>query len=206
QCTRGSSRAARGRLKSAAAQSIHRRMGQSSTREHVAGWLLGPAGPVRVRTSMTLIPLVVYVLFAFVQHGEVMLGLIDLTESNWLTAFNLCGAFAFYAVMRGGLSANVSSDPSLMVPQMAFAMVSITWSYAITGPARGAVISIMIVVLLYGMFRLPPRTARAMAVLAFVLLAGTMIWRSQTAPQRYPPPQEIVHLMFTVIVLVASST
>jgi diguanylate cyclase (GGDEF)-like protein len=181
-------------------------MGQISTRERITGWLLGPAGPVRVRTSMTFIPLVVYVLFAFVQHGEVMLGLIDLTESNWLTAFNLCGAFAFYALMRSGLSAKLTSDPSLMVPQMAFAMVSITWSYAITGPARGAVISIMIVVLLYGMFRLPPRTARAMAVLAFVLLASTMLWRTQTAPQRYPPAQEIVHLMFTVIVLVASST
>ena len=53
---------------------------------------------------MALIALVVYVLFAFVQHGEVMLGLIDLAESNVLTAFNLCGAFAFYLLVAQRLS------------------------------------------------------------------------------------------------------
>ena len=52
---------------------------------------------------MALIALVVYVLFALVQHGEVLLGLIDLAESNALTAFNLCGAVGFYLLMRTGL-------------------------------------------------------------------------------------------------------
>jgi hypothetical protein len=57
--------------------------------------LLGHDKPLRVRTSMTPIAMVVFVLFAFVQHFEVMLGLIDLVESNRLTAFNLCGATVF---------------------------------------------------------------------------------------------------------------
>ena len=181
-------------------------MGKASARERLAGWVLGPAGPVRTRTSLTLISLVVYVLFAFVQHGEVMLGLIDLTESNWLTAFNLIGTFTFYGLVRSGLSQRLSSEPSLSLPQMLFAMLSITWSYAITGPARGAVISIMIVVLMYGMFRMPARRAHGLAVLGFVMLASVMIWRSQTAPQRYALNQEMVHLFFTAIVLGAAST
>ena len=163
--------------------------------------LLGAPAPLRVRTSMALIPLVIYVLFAFVQHGEVVLGLIDLGESNALTAFNLSGAFGFYLLARSGLSARLSSDPFLTLPQMVFAMASITWSYAITGPARGAVIGIMVVTLLFGMFGLPPRMAPRLALLAFVALASVMVWRAVTLPQRYAPVVEAVHALFAAIVI-----
>jgi diguanylate cyclase (GGDEF)-like protein len=171
-----------------------------------AAWLLGPAGPQRVRSSMALIALVVYALFALVQHGEVVLGLIDLTESNWLTLFNLSGGLGFYALIRSGLSVRLSQEPSLTMPQMVFAIVSTSWSYAITGPARGAVIAIMILVIMFGMFILQPRQARALALLAFALLAAVMLWRAGTAPLRYPPRVECVHFLFAAIVLGGTSS
>jgi diguanylate cyclase len=176
-----------------------------SLRTGLADALLGPPGPRRVRSSMALIPLVIYVLFAFVQHGEVLLGQIDLEESNALTAFNLCGAFGFYLLARSGLSAHLSNDPFLTLPQIVFAMASITWSYAITGPARGAVIAIMVVTLLFGMFGLPPRMAPRLALLAFVALASVMLWRAVTLPQRYPPMVEAVHALFAAIVIGGSA-
>ncbi len=167
--------------------------------------MLGAPGPLRVRTSIALIPLVIFVLFAFVQHGEVVLGLIDLDESNALTAFNLSSTFGFYLLARSGLSARLSSDPFLTLPQILFAMCSITWSYAITGPARGAVIAIMVVTLLFGMFGLPPRMAPRLALLAFVSLASVMVWRGATLPQRYDPTVEAVHALFAAIVIGGSA-
>ena len=155
---------------------------------------------------MALIALVVYVLFALAQHGEVLLGLIDLAESNALSAFNLSGAVGFYLLMRTGWSVKVSNEPSLTMPQMVFAMVSITWSYAITGPARGAVIAIMILVIMFGMFILQPRQARALAMLAIVMLGCAMWWRASTVPQRYPPRVEWVHFLFAAVVLASTST
>jgi len=171
----------------------------------VADLLLGRDKARRVRTSMTLTALVTYLLFAVVQHAEVMLGLIDLAESNALTAFNVCGALVFYGLVRSGLSVRMSTDPSLTLPQMVFAIVSISWSYAITGPARGAVTGIMILVIMFSMFGLPPRAARGLAALAFMLLSGVMMWRAQTMPLRYPPRQELVHFLFTAVVLGATS-
>lgn len=168
--------------------------------------LLGADGPLRVRSSMALIALVIYLLFALGQHGEVLLGLIELAESNWLTLFNLCGAFGFYLLVRSGLSVRLSSEPSLTMPQMVFAILSTTWSYAITGPARGAVISIMILVVMFGMFILQPRQARALALLAIVLLGGAMAWRASTTPERYTPRVEWVHFLFGALVLGATST
>ena len=182
------------------------RMGvERSLRARAAEALLGPAGPLRVRTSMALIPLVLYLLFALVQHGEVMLGLIDLAESNALTVFNLGGAFGFFLLARSGLSARLSNDPFLTLPQILFAMCSITWSYAITGPARGAVIAIMVVTLLFGMFGLPPRMAPRLAALAFAALASVMVWRAITLPQRYDPAVEAVHALFAALVLGGSA-
>ena len=186
--------------------SIALRMGHAeSFRQRLTAALLGPPGPARVRTSMTLIPLVIFVLFAGVQHGEVMLGLIDLTESNWLTAFNLGGSFTFYLLVRSRLSERLSGDPFLTLPQILFALCSITWSYAITGPARGAVIAIMVVTLVFGMFGLQPRMAPRLALLAFVTLASVMAWRALTTPQRYSPVVEAMHALFAAIVMGASA-
>jgi diguanylate cyclase len=166
-----------------------------------AGILLGVDKALRVRASFTLIVLATYLMFAVVQHVEVMLGVIDLHESNALTAFNLCGALVFYTLVRSGLSMRVAADPSLTLPQLVFATVSISWSYAISGPTRGAVLSIMIPVVTFFAFGLPARAARAQAVLSLVLLTGVMVWRANTLPLRYPPAQELVHFMFLAIVL-----
>jgi hypothetical protein len=56
--------------------------------------LVGPPGKQRVRVSQTLPVLLTFVLFAFVQHVEVLFGLID-AASMPLTLFNL-GATLFY--------------------------------------------------------------------------------------------------------------
>jgi diguanylate cyclase len=180
-------------------------MEKISLPQRVAATVLGPAGPVRVRTSMTLIPLVVFILFAIVQHGEVMLGLIDLTESNRLTAFNLGGSAVFYVLERSRLSERLSRDPFLTLPQILFAICSITWSYAITGPARGAVIAIMVVTIVFGMFALDPKFAPRLALLAFAGLASVMVWRAATAPDRYAPVVESVHALFAAIVMGATA-
>jgi len=155
---------------------------------------------------MALTALVVYALFALLQHGEVMLGLIERSESNWLTLFNLSGGLGFYTLVRSEWSLRLSDEPSLTMPQMVFAIVSTTWSYSITGPARGAVIAIMILVIMFGMFILQPRQARTLALLAVVLLGATMLWRAHRSPLRYPPRVEAVHFLFTLIVLGGTSS
>ena len=66
--------------------------------------VLGEMPHQRVRASQTLLAAGVFVVCAVVQQLEVVLGLIDQTESNWLTLFNLTGALCFYALVRSGLN------------------------------------------------------------------------------------------------------
>jgi diguanylate cyclase len=167
--------------------------------------LLGSDRRQSVRLSQALLALAVYVVFAGVQHLEVLLGLIDPAESWPLTAWNLGGGVFFWACIRCGLNLKLKTGRSLAIPQSVWAMVGITWSYAITGPARGAVILIMMFVVMFAMFELTPAKARAVAGGAFAMLATAMMWKSVTDPGRYDPRVEAMHLLFSGVVLAASS-
>ena len=162
--------------------------------------VIGPPGKQRVRASQTLLMLVIFVLFAFVQHAEVLFGLIDEAESWQLTTYNLTGATLFYVLIRSGVNEKLPVEPSLTVPQMVFGLGALTWSYAITGPARGAVMSIMMLVLVYGMFALRPSDARRLAILGFAMLSSVMVYNAIFNAQRYNPRVELVHLIFAAIV------
>lgn len=82
------------------------------------------SGPAR----MSLIPLVVFVLFAFVRHGEVVLGLIDL-RIELADGVQSQRSAIFYMPVRSRLSERLSRDSFLTLPQMLVPVCSITWSY-----------------------------------------------------------------------------
>ena len=168
-------------------------------------WMVDPPGRQRVRASQSLLVLLVYVFFAALQHTEVLFGLIDRTQSLRLTLVYLGGAAAFYAAIRSGLNERLRIDPSLTVAQISFGFVIAAGSYAITGPARGAVMTLMVVGMVYGMFALTERQSRRLALFAFAILGATMVFKTLTDPARYPPVVEGVHLVFAAIVMAAVS-
>jgi diguanylate cyclase (GGDEF)-like protein len=167
--------------------------------------LVGPPGPQRTRIRMVVATLVLYSLFAVIQHVQVLWGFIDPQASFWLTIYYLAGSLGFYLLLRTGWSARLSEDPSLLTWQLVHGIVAMTWSYAINGPARGAVLAIVVLLLTYGMFNLRAQVARKLALFTFGLLGGTMLLMSQFEPVRYPPRIEVVHLAFFVIVLLGVS-
>jgi diguanylate cyclase (GGDEF)-like protein len=168
----------------------------------LAQLLFAPPGRRRQRVLMVLLGLAVYALFAVLQHVEVLLGFIDAHDSAWLTGYFLAGSLLFYLLVRSGWSEHlVRADPSLMLPQILHGLLAVIWSYAITGPARGAVLAILVLLLAFAMFGLSVRQSRGLALMALTGLVLVMLWKSQTEPLRYPPAVEAVHLVFALVVL-----
>ncbi len=169
--------------------------------------MLGTEPKQRLRTGNALLALVVYMLFAGVQHAEVLLGLIDEAASWPLTAWNLGGGIGFVFIVRSGLNLKLArkGDPGLSIPQMLWAITGICWSYGITGPARGAVILILLPVLIYCVFSLNARQSRKLTAAAFVMLAAVMLFKAATDPARYDPRVEAMHLLFAAIVMATVS-
>lgn len=164
---------------------------------------LGSDPRQQLRASQALLALAIYLCFAAVQHGEVLMGLIDEAASWPLTAWNLSGGLGFYLLIRSGLNLRLEADRALTVPQSVWAMVGIAWSYAITGPARGAVMLILLLVILFSIFSLTPARARWLAATGFALLGAAMVWKVFFAAERYDLRVELLHLLFAGIVLAA---
>jgi diguanylate cyclase len=174
-------------------------------RSHWSDLLLGQPKHLRVRVLMTLLTLMIYVLFAMLQQVAVNLGFVEQQASLWLTTFYLSGAVAFYLLLRSGLSERLSAEPSLQLWQNIHAIVAVAAAYAITGPVRGAMLAILVLVVAYGMFTMSARQSSMLGALAAVLLCAVMFWKARVDAQQFPPLVEAVHLGIAVIVLIGMS-
>jgi diguanylate cyclase (GGDEF)-like protein len=163
--------------------------------------VLGPPGRKRLPVLMTALTTVIYGLFCVMLQVEVRLGFIDAHASAWLTAYAFAGSLMFYILVRSGLSERLSSDPSLMVVQIAHGALAVAWGYAITGPTRGALMAVLILIMTYGMFGRSVAQSRWLALFAASLLTATVGWKCHTDPANYVPEVEGVYLAFELIAL-----
>jgi len=168
-----------------------------------ADLVLGTEPKQRLRAGTSLLWLFVYLLFAVVQHVEVLMGFISAADSWPLTAWTLTGATGFFLSVRSGLNLKLvrKGDPAWTIPQMLWATISVCWSYAITGPARGVVILILLPVLIYTVFALTERQSRMLTATAFLMLGSVMLFKASTDPARYDPRVEGIHMLFALIVM-----
>ena len=167
------------------------------------GWLTSPSEPQRVHLQAALLALAIYAVFAVVLQIEVLVGMLDQRESNALVAFYMAGALAFVAAIRSGANRRVPGDPGLLQAQCCFAVLATCASYAIQGSNRGAVLSIVALILVFGMFGLSAAQAVRVGVCSALMLGGVMLWKSQTDPLRYPPTVEFMHFLLSAVVLVS---
>ena len=159
----------------------------------------------RGQLTLTLLAVMVYVLFALVVACEVALGLMDAASAIAWAVVSISGILGFYLLVRTGLSERLGADPSLTLYQSAFGVAATAFGYAINPELRGAIIAIMMLNLVWGMFVLRDRQALGLCMFALGLLAATMAWKSVTDPVRFPPHIEVLHFIFAVILLVATS-
>jgi diguanylate cyclase (GGDEF)-like protein len=164
--------------------------------------VLGTERHQRIRVLQTAIASVLMVASAAGVDYLVWVGITPASEGAWWTLFTL-GAFAgFLVVVRLGLNQRFA-EPSLTVPQMLVALVSSAWAYAIAGPGRGAVFPTPIVVLMFGMYALAPRTVRRVGWFAVALFGATMAVMATLDPVVYDPTVEIVHFFVLSVMLMA---
>lgn len=121
----------------------------------------------------------------------------------WLwSALSLGGMLLAYGLIRSGWSRRLD-DPSMTVPQMVYALACAAGAYALAGSLRGAVLPVLVVILMFGMFELRPGRVAAVGGCAVVLFGAVMaamaIWR----PAVYRPEVELGHFSIIATMLPA---
>ena len=170
--------------------------------------LLGPPGQQRWRITQSLIGLGGYLALVLLlwlgSRGEAAL----LDRARVLPpmlAMGLVGLLG-YGLMRSGLNRRLAlrcgCEPSLTLPQTLLGVLLTTWVYTVTGQARGAVLALLAVVVMFSMFALQRRQALVLAGVALLMLATVMRAMTLADPFRYRVEVEAVHLGVTALVLI----
>ncbi len=179
--------------------------GRATHDSALSRWLFGRVPERRGPLTLTLLAVLLYVLFAIIVAYQAYIGLMAVRDVVVWTVASLGGILGFYALIRSGLSERLGSDPSMTLAQNLFGQLMTVVGYAIDPPLRGAVIAILVLNLVWGMFVLRDRQAIGLCAYTLALLAATMAWKSATLPDVFPARIEMLHFAFAAVVMVATS-
>ena len=128
----------------------------------------------------------------------------DPHDVRWLALACVLDSTLFYCLMRSGWNQR-RADPTLAFPQTIAAQTLIACAYAVTGPVHAATISLLVLVMVFGMFNLGVRATRIAAAYTIALMGAVMLWRSRTDPAVYPPQVELMYFVLVATVMPAVS-
>jgi diguanylate cyclase (GGDEF)-like protein len=132
------------------------------------------------------------------------LGVFNLHEVLVLALLAASASAAFYVAIRSGWNQR-RADPTLAFPQTIAAQTIIAGSYAVTGPLHAATLSLLALVMVFGMFSMRAEAVRAVCLYTLALVGAVMAWRARTDPQLYPAPLEWIYFVLLVTVMTAIS-
>lgn len=164
-------------------------------------WLLGANERQRLRVSQSLLGMPSLLMMQGVLAAQWRMGEVDGASVAWFTGLTWTGCVVFYALARSGLGERLSREPSLSVPQMAFAMACVGWAYALAASLRGAILCLMPLILSFGIFALKPPMARRLSSLGIAMLGLEMAWLAWHDPVRHEPLHEGVHWAFVAMAM-----
>lgn len=117
---------------------------------------------------------------------------------------SVSGLLAMLVAIRSGWSLQ-RGDPSLTLPQMLFAITSGAVAYAMAGAVRGVAFPVLMVILVFGMFQLKPRTVAVVSLYALAAFGAVMWWKARDEPQVFVPAVELGHFLMLAAMLPAVS-
>jgi diguanylate cyclase (GGDEF)-like protein len=179
-------------------------MRNASWAQQVADRLLTTDPVQRFRLAQVGLAIATMAVCVSVMHFVAWAGKSHAAWVWWWTAFALGGlALSYVAILRG--RTRDLADPSLTLPQMLYALAIAAAGYALAGELRGAVLPVLIVVLMFGMFQLRPRTLHAVSAGAVLLFGIVMVVMAALKPQVYAPAVELGHFLIVATTVSAVS-
>ncbi len=154
----------------------------------------------RIRLSQTLLALLVMVISVAVMQFYVSSGLVHGLYGRLWALVTALGCLSFYVAIRLGWTRRLN-DPALTAVQTVFAVTSSAVAYALGGPARGGVFPALMLIMMFGLFSLNPRTMRVIVVYAVVVHAAAMVLMVNLRPFEYRIAVEIGHFVMMASML-----
>jgi len=163
-------------------------------------WLLSTDRKQRLRMTRSLMAANVFVACIFLQMYACWMGYMEVVDVKRLSGAILANVLLWYGVLRSGLNLRFA-DPALTLPQILSALTIIVGAYSVTGPAHGATMMLLALVLVFGIFNMRPRGAKIAGAYTVVLMGITMLIKIRTDPVYYPLKLEVAHFVLTASIV-----
>lgn len=165
-----------------------------------AALILGSERKQQLRISRSLTAAYVFLACIGLQIYASSAGLLE-AEHVWrLSILILCNIALWYGLLRSGLNLRFR-DPALTMPQVLAAMTIIVYAYASTGRIHGALMMLLTLVQVFGIFTMSLRDARLAGLYSLTLMGIAMVYKSLTDPVHYPYQIEIAHFILIAAIL-----
>jgi diguanylate cyclase (GGDEF)-like protein len=162
--------------------------------------LLGSDRQQRLRLQRSLLASGVCLVAMAVLGWGVAVGFVERSAGGSLIAVLGIGLLLFYVVLRSGANLHLH-DPSMTLPQMAFAVSGMTAAYAVSGPVRGGFLVLIACAMVFGAFAPRRSQTRKACALTLLLLAVVMALMAWLDPQLYDPRVEATHFLLCAVAL-----
>lgn len=158
----------------------------------LAAFVFGPDRATRLRTAAILLCAGMYVICCHAARMAADIGVMRDYAPAWLAGTSLPAYVVFFLLVRSGRTRHLK-DPTLMIPQIVFALLAIAFAYTAMGPNdRGVVLVLLALVTVFGMYTHTPKQSAGIGIAASLLLAATMGALSLLDPVYYPPARELI--------------
>lgn len=137
----------------------------------------------------------------FMAYG-VLIDAVSLTAALGWSLLAGVGGLGFITIIRSGWSERFA-DPSLTVAQMVFAISCCALAYGITGALRGAIFTLLMVVMMFGMFSLKIRHVMVVCAYAVLAMGLSMALLVARRPETTAPLVEAGHLLMLALMMPA---
>lgn len=186
----------------------------STTDKHITGprtrfkrgmdHVLGVGKAMRIRTSQFLLAALLMLACVGVLYFMRLVGIEGMGDIDTWAFFSCAGLLVIYALIRSGFSSRWA-DPSLAFVQMLYAIACNAAAFVIAGHGRGVTLSILAVILMFGMFGLSMGQVVTVAVYGLVLFGAAAMYAEQHLLTDESAGLFVAYVFMVLVVLSAST-
>ena len=162
--------------------------------------LLGTDRHMRIRISQAALASVVMLACVATMYGIAWYGMSNLLHVEIWSAFCVLGLGLVYGLIRSGISLRWA-DPSLTLAQMLYALTCNAVAFVLAEHGRGITLSLLAVVLMFGMFGMSMRQVLVVALYAMVVFGTAMLVAHKQNLTDEPTVLYVAYFVMVVIVL-----
>ncbi|WP_374594543.1 diguanylate cyclase [Aquabacterium sp.] len=162
--------------------------------------LLGADAEQRARLTRFIKLGPIYLTCAAVTLHATTAKMFDPLHGHLLAAYLLVGYALFCAALRAGWSLR-ASDRDMALERAFFSTAAVVAAYAWGGPARTNALMLFSLILVLGLFSLPPRQLVMVGYSAVLMLGVVVAYNTTVHPDRYPLKWELIQYGFVACCL-----